>query len=78
MRWFEELYDFSDGDSSFIPWSDGKPNDLLVIDWASDEPPNGKALVVGCGLGEDAVFLSDLGWDVTAFDISPDRHQMGF
>lgn len=69
LRWFEELYDFSDGDSSFIPWSDGKPHEFL-IDWASDKPPNGKALVVGSGLGEDAVFLSDLGWDVTAFDIS--------
>jgi SAM-dependent methyltransferase len=27
--------------------------------------------VVGCGLGEDAAYLSGLGWGVTAFDISP-------
>lgn len=30
-----------------------------------------KALVVGCGLGDDAVYLDDLGFDVTGFDISP-------
>lgn len=29
------------------------------------------ALVVGCGLGDDAELLSDLGFQVTAFDISP-------
>jgi 2-polyprenyl-3-methyl-5-hydroxy-6-metoxy-1,4-benzoquinol methylase len=30
----------------------------------------GNALVVGCGLGEDAVFLAERGWNVTAFDLS--------
>src|SRR3982751_5986894 len=29
------------------------------------------ALVVGCGLGDDAKYLHDLGFKVTAFDISP-------
>ena len=69
LRWFEQLYDLSNGDSSLIPWSDGKPHEFL-IDWASKNPPNGRALVVGSGLGEDAVYLSEIGWDVTAFDIS--------
>ncbi len=32
---------------------------------------NRNALVVGCGLGDDAKFLHDLGFRVTAFDISP-------
>ena len=42
--------------------------------WAENDNLQGdgrKALVVGCGLGDDAKFLDDLGFDVTAFDISP-------
>jgi len=31
-----------------------------------------RALVVGCGLGDDAEHLSAIGLDVTAFDISPE------
>ena len=30
-----------------------------------------KALVVGCGLGDDAQALSELGFKVTGFDIAP-------
>ncbi|MHC5748832.1 MAG: class I SAM-dependent methyltransferase, partial [Nostoc sp.] len=30
-----------------------------------------KALVIGCGLGDDAEALVNLGFEVTAFDISP-------
>lgn len=68
LSWFEELYSLANRNDSWIPWSDGNPNPL-VVDWIIGRPL-GKALVVGCGLGEDAAFLSDRGWDVTAFDIS--------
>ncbi|MDZ7952448.1 hypothetical protein [Nostoc sp. DedQUE09] len=30
-----------------------------------------KALVIGCGLGDDAEALAHLGFEVTTFDISP-------
>ncbi|MAU85376.1 MAG: SAM-dependent methyltransferase [Euryarchaeota archaeon] len=70
LIWFEELYSSSEGNEEMIPWSNGEPNHLLV-EWLSDKPPQGRALVVGCGLGEDAAYLSELGWKVTAFDISP-------
>ena len=42
-------------------------------DWLSNNPLNGKgksALVVGCGMGDDAVALESLGFQVTAFDVS--------
>lgn len=40
---------------------------LLSMNWKDK-----KVLVVGCGFGEDAVFLSKMGADVFAFDLSPD------
>ena len=70
LIWFEELYKSSEGNEEMLPWSNGEPNPLLV-EWLEDKPPQGRALVVGCGLGEDAAYLSELGWKVTAFDISP-------
>lgn len=70
LAWFEELYSTADRDDDWIPWSDGHPNPLLV-EWAVGQQDFGRALVVGCGLGEDAAFLDQRGWDVTAFDLSP-------
>ena len=70
LAWFEELYSTADRDDGWIPWSDGRPNPL-VVEWAVGQQDLGRALVVGCGLGEDAAFLDQRGWDVTAFDLSP-------
>ncbi len=70
LSWFEELYSVANRDDEWIPWSDGHPNSL-VAEWALEQKNRGSALVVGCGLGEDAAFLDKRGWDVTAFDISP-------
>ena len=71
--WFEELYKQADGDNQKISWADLEPNRFLQ-NWGERTGLRGdgrKALVVGCGLGDDAVYLDDLGFDVTAFDISP-------
>ncbi len=70
LAWFEELYSTADRDGDWIPWSDGRPNPL-VVEWIVGQQDFGRALVVGCGLGEDAAFLDQRGWDVTAFDLSP-------
>lgn len=70
--WFEALYKESAGDTEKIPWADLKPNRFFKA-WAEAtnlQGNNRKALVVGCGLGDDARFLYDLGFNVTAFDIS--------
>ena len=70
LDWFEDLYDFAGKDSTFIPWSKGEPHPFLV-DWMDEYAGReGSALIVGCGLGEDAVYLAEKGWDVTAFDLS--------
>ena len=71
--WFDALYSEAAGDYEHIPWADLEPNKFLKI-WADKTNLHGdgrKALVVGCGLGDDAKFLDDLGFDVAAFDISP-------
>ena len=71
LDWFEDLYEVADKDRDLIPWSKGEPHPFLV-DWLGNhsEQNTGNALVVGCGLGEDAVFLAERGWNVTAFDLS--------
>ncbi len=70
--WFETLYAEAGDDNEKIPWGDLVPNRFLV-EFANQTNLQGNgrnALVVGCGLGDDAKFLDDLGFNVTAFDIS--------
>ncbi len=71
--WFEALYVEAAEKGESIPWVDEVANPLLV-EWLESVSPASlgqRLLVVGCGLGDDAELLSSLGFDVTAFDISP-------
>lgn len=73
VGWFEAFYREAGGDNEQIPWADLEPNKFLKV-WADGAGLKGNgrtALVVGCGLGDGAKYLYDLGFDVTAFDISP-------
>jgi SAM-dependent methyltransferase len=76
LEWFEELYQTGKSDLSLIPWADMTPNPNL-LEWFKELENIKKialtkdCLVVGCGLGNDAEFLADYGFNVDAFDISP-------
>lgn len=73
VGWFDALYAEAAGDTSRIPWADLKPNRNFMA-WLAENPLNGagkKAVVVGCGLGDDAEELVKRGFSVTAFDVSP-------
>jgi 2-polyprenyl-3-methyl-5-hydroxy-6-metoxy-1,4-benzoquinol methylase len=73
LGWFEALYAEAAGDNTTIPWADLEPN-RYFRQWAEANKLKGegrRALVVGCGLGDDARYMHELGFKVTAFDISP-------
>jgi SAM-dependent methyltransferase len=70
--WFERLYVAASEGTAIVPWDRGGPNQLLV-EWVATRNLDGRgrrALVVGCGLGDDAEFVAGLGFDTVAFDIS--------
>ena len=70
--WFEILYTEADGDSTQVPWAKNSAHPYLQ-DWlesSTSQDKSGFALVIGCGLGDDAEALANQGYQVTAFDIS--------
>lgn len=71
LAWFDELYDIAAGDPRAIQWADLSPNPHLLAWLGHGHTVGERALVVGCGLGDDAEELARRGCRVTAFDISP-------
>ena len=70
LGWFETFYQEAGDDLSKIPWADGRPNPLLFDTVDRLALSGGRALKVGCGLGEDAEALAERGFRTAAFDIS--------
>ena len=71
--WFDVLYSEADGDTTQVPWADLETNPSFAA-WLEKNDLQGagkKAVVVGCGLGDDAEELARRGFAVTGFDISP-------
>jgi SAM-dependent methyltransferase len=69
--WFETLYQEAAQGRAVVPWADRGPNPHLV-DWIGGRTgAAAKALIVGCGFGDNAEVVAGSGYEVTAFDISP-------
>jgi len=69
--WFDALYVEAGGDERAVPWADLRPNPRLV-DWLDGQNGDGqRALVIACGLGDDAEAVAARGFAVTSFDVSP-------
>jgi SAM-dependent methyltransferase len=70
--WFERLYGEAEAGEAQVPWDRSAPHPLLAS-WAESRRGTGdgkRALIVGCGPGDDAELVSALGYDTVAFDIS--------
>jgi len=71
--WFDEVYANAQGNGQAVPWAVLQPRPAF-LQWAQAVNLRGdgqRALVIGCGLGDDAEELARRGFAVTAFDVSP-------
>ena len=70
--WFEALYKEAEEGKSTVPWANrgANPGLLEFLESAPASSGRKKALVIGCGLGDDAEQLAARGFETTAFDIS--------
>ena len=70
--WFDDLYKEHENEDKHhnIPWARKDVNPLLQTYLNEDIEHNGRALVIGCGLGDDAYALDKAGYEVIAIDIS--------
>lgn len=71
-NWFEPLYAGANTNGEGVPWANMETHPSFN-NWLSHNPLEGNrksALVVGCGMGDDAIELESLGFQVTAFDVS--------
>ena len=70
--WFNEVYARAGGDGDAVPWAHmiARP---AFADWLAKQPDGNdkNALIVACGLGDDAEALAARVYDVTAFDVAP-------
>jgi SAM-dependent methyltransferase len=71
--WFEPLYRAAETGEAVVPWDDHAASPLLV-EWSFARSLAGRgrrAIVVGCGLGDDAEHVAALGFQTVAFDVAP-------
>jgi len=71
--WFDRLYAAGETGEVSMPWDRDAPQ-VQLEEWVEAHDVRGegrRAVVVGCGLGADAEYLTRRGFATTGFDISP-------
>lgn len=68
--WFDDLYKKHENNHDNIPWARKDVNPLLQTYLDEKIEHKGDALVIGCGLGDDAYALHKAGYNVIAIDVS--------
>ena len=63
-EWFDEFYRENRDEHAGIPWARLTVNPLLKRYLQDESGRKGKALVIGCGLGDDAKAVDVAGYDV--------------
>jgi SAM-dependent methyltransferase len=70
-RWYDELWSAAGRGEVALPWDHTDAHPVLASFSRAPAGEASRAVVVGCGLGADSEHLARLGWETTAFDISP-------
>jgi len=72
MGWFEAIYSQAEGEAALVPWGHevARPEFVEWLEGLSGNRRRGRALDIGCGLGDNAARLAQAGFEVTAFDLS--------
>ena len=73
LGWFDSIYSDAEGDYKAVFWADLKPSPYLVnwLEQTKNQDLGKRAIVIGCGVGDDAEALASYGYEVIAFDVAP-------
>lgn len=63
LRWFEKLYAAAEAGEADVPWADLRPNPHLVSWPLLDDQGPKSALVVGSGLGDEDLGLTNIAFE---------------